>query len=129
MDLLAAVRLDAYAEELAKNLPYGMQRRLEVARALAMHPSLLLLDEPAAGMNPAEIVQLMDFIQSIRKTFGLTIILIEHQMRLVMGICDRITVLDFGATLAEGLPHEIQNHPKVLEAYLGEDTGAAEARV
>jgi len=120
MDLLAVFKMDEYAEELARNLPYGLQRRLEIARAMATKPKLLLLDEPAAGINPNEIMQLMDFIQWIRKEFDLTIILIEHQMRLVMGICERLKVLDFGATIAEGLPVEIRSNPKVLEAYLGE---------
>jgi branched-chain amino acid transport system ATP-binding protein len=120
MDLLGVFKLENYADEFSKNLPYGLQRRLEIARALATHPKILLLDEPAAGMNPNEIGQLMEFITWIRKEFGLTIILIEHQMRLVMGICERLTVLDFGATLATGLPQEIQNNPKVMEAYLGE---------
>jgi branched-chain amino acid transport system ATP-binding protein len=120
MNLLAVFKLEDYADETSKNLPYGLQRRLEIARAMATHPKLLLLDEPAAGMNPNEIGLLMDFIQWIRKQFDLTIILIEHQMRLVMGICERLKVLDFGATIAEGLPVEIQNNPQVLEAYLGE---------
>ena len=116
MDLLAVFKLEEYADEISKNLPYGSQRRLEIARALATNPKLLLLDEPAAGMNPNEIITLMDFIRWIRKEFDLTIILIEHQMRLVMGICERLKVLDFGATIAEGTPNEIQNNPKVLEA-------------
>jgi branched-chain amino acid transport system ATP-binding protein len=120
MDFLAVFKLEDYAEETSKNLPYGLQRRLEIARALATHPRLLLLDEPAAGMNPNEIILLMDFIRWIRKEFNLTIILIEHQMRLVMGICERLKVLDFGATIAEGMPDEIRSNPQVLEAYLGE---------
>ena len=118
--LLSIFKLEHLAGETAKNLPYGSQRRLEIARALAIDPELLLLDEPAAGMNPNEIDQLMEFIQWIRQEFKLTILLIEHQMKLVMGICERIMVLDFGQTLSEGPPTVIQNDPKVLEAYLGE---------
>jgi branched-chain amino acid transport system ATP-binding protein len=118
--LLSIFKLEHLVGETAKNLPYGLQRRLEIARALAIDPELLLLDEPAAGMNPNEIDQLMAFIQWIRREFKLTILLIEHQMKLVMGICERIKVLDFGETLAEGPPEAIQKNPKVLEAYLGE---------
>ncbi len=120
-ELLAIFKLDHLTGEISKNLPYGLQRRLEIARALAVKPELLLLDEPAAGMNPNEIGLLMDFIQWIRTEFSLTILLIEHQMRLVMGICERLVVLDFGATIAQGLPVEIRHNPKVLEAYLGEE--------
>ncbi|REB04821.1 ABC transporter ATP-binding protein [Sporosarcina sp. BI001-red] len=121
MEFLKIFELDKYKDETAKNLPYGKQRRLEIARALAANPHLLLLDEPAAGMNPFETKELMDLIAFIRKQFGLTILLIEHDMNLVMGICERIYVLDHGVLLAEGKPEEIRNNPKVIEAYLGEE--------
>lgn len=108
-------------DEIAKNLPYGEQRRLEIARALAAQPKLLLLDEPAAGMNPQETQQLMEMIQWIRKEFNLTILLIEHDMSLVMGVCERIYVLEYGSIIAQGTPLEIKNNPRVIEAYLGEE--------
>ena len=108
-------------DEIAKNLPYGEQRRLEIARALAAQPKLLLLDEPAAGMNPQETQQLMEMIRWIRKEFNLTILLIEHDMSLVMGVCERIYVLDYGSIIAQGTPQEIKNNPRVIEAYLGEE--------
>ncbi len=126
-DFLAIFGLERYQNELAKNLPYGEQRRVEIARALASEPKLLLLDEPAAGMNPAEIGRLMELIHFIRDRFNLTILLIEHQMRLVMNICERITVMDFGQVIARGTPKEIQDNPQVIEAYLGRGAAARTA--
>jgi branched-chain amino acid transport system ATP-binding protein len=120
MELLALLNIDGAADEEVRNLPYGLQRRVEIARALATRPRLLLLDEPAAGMNPNEIDQLMELIHWIREKFNLTILLIEHQMALVMSICERLLVLDFGETIAEGQPDQIQSDRRVLEAYLGE---------
>lgn len=121
MDLLKIFHLEEEAHEVAKNLPYGKQRRLEIARALATEPKLLLLDEPAAGMNPQETKELMEMIRWIRKEFNLSILLIEHDMGLVMGVCERIYVLEYGMKIAEGTPDEIKQNARVIEAYLGEE--------
>ena len=120
-ELLRIFKLDGYQQEKARNLPYGEQRRLEIARALAARPRLLLLDEPAAGMNPQETKELMALIQWVRRQFELTILLIEHDMSLVMGICERIYVLDYGQVIAEGPPAAIRSDERVIEAYLGRE--------
>lgn len=119
MDLLSVFDMQDMAEAKAGSLPYGAQRRLEIARALATHPKVLLLDEPAAGMNPSETAELMETIRSIRSQFHVAIILIEHDMSLVMGICERILVLNYGLVIAQGTPEEIRSNPLVIEAYLG----------
>jgi len=121
MELLKIVGLDGVANEKATSLPYGQQRRLEIVRALATHPQLLLLDEPAAGMNPQETEELGVFIKEIKEKFNLTVFMIEHHMNLVMGISDRIYVIDFGSQIAEGTPEEVRDNPAVIAAYLGVD--------
>ena len=121
MEILKVFGLDVHADKLASNLPYGPQRKLEIARAMATEPKLLLLDEPAAGMNPNETQELMDTIQFVRKHFDMTILLIEHDMKLVSGICERLTVLNFGQILTEGKTGEVLNNPEVIKAYLGDE--------
>jgi len=124
IELLRIFNLDKRAQFYARNLPYGDQRRLEIARAMAVRPKLLLLDEPAAGLNTGETMELMEKIHEIRDRFNLTILLIEHNMELVMGICERIVVLNFGKTIAHGTPEQVRSNPVVIEAYLGEPVEA-----
>lgn len=121
LEMLKIFNLEDKKDEIASSLPYGEQRRLEIARALATHPTMLILDEPAAGMNPQETHELMELIQWVRDKFDLSILLIEHDMSLVMGVCERIYVLEYGQLIGEGLPEEIRNNKRVIEAYLGEE--------
>ncbi len=120
LEILEVLGLSEYKDEEAQNLPYGKQRKLEIARALASHPAIICLDEPAAGMNPIETEELMETIKVVREKFNTAVLLIEHDMKLVMGICEWITVLSFGEVIATGTPEEIKNHPEVISAYLGE---------
>jgi branched-chain amino acid transport system ATP-binding protein len=120
-NLLEMVGISRYVDEVVTNLPYGVQRRVEVARALASDPKLLLLDEPTAGMNPEELVEMMEIIRQVRGELGLTILLIEHRMKVVMDLCEIIQAIDFGALIAEGTPEEIRNNPRVIDAYLGKE--------
>ena len=125
MELLSIFGMESLTDAPAGSLPYGAQRRLEIVRALATNPKVLLLDEPAAGMNPSETAELMENIRKIRDTFQIAVVLIEHDMNLVMGICEGIAVLNYGQIIAKGTPEEIRNNPKVIEAYLGRKGGAA----
>lgn len=121
LEILGAFGLGAHAATAAGDLPYGLQRRLEIARAIALQPALLLLDEPAAGLNSGEMAQLLEFLRWVRSRYAVTIVMIEHHMKLVMGLCDRITVLDFGRKIADGEPSEIRANRRVIDAYLGEE--------